>query len=388
MIQIENILLSVVITCFATVLLVGLLKGVAPALGLLDRPGGRKHHHLPTPLIGGVAMALALGVCWALVPAVRPHWSIWLGFVMLVALGVADDRRPLSPRFKLGVQALAGFLVVSYAGLSLPDVGLLAPGWEPKFGWFAAPLAIFAILSVINGINMSDGVDGLAGSLSLNAVLALGVAAFLAGGLREGSVIVMLGVALAGFLVFNLPLPGGRSARIFMGDAGSLAVGFLIACFALWVTDPAGLGVPHAVALWACALPLLDGLNVIIRRLLRGEDATQPGRDHLHHLLLARGLAVPTVLAIEVGLGFLFAALALLAWQLGVAEWLISYAFIVAAVAYHLLQKGLLREIVMPSVPANWHVSIVEQDTEMLSDRAVSAVAVVTTESKSDRIVA
>jgi UDP-GlcNAc:undecaprenyl-phosphate GlcNAc-1-phosphate transferase len=386
MIQIEHILLSLAITCLATVLLVEFLRGVAPALSLIDRPGGRKRHCAPTPLIGGVAMALALGICWVLTPALRPHWAIWVGFFTLVTLGLIDDRTPLSPRLKLGVQALAGLLVVSYGGLSLPDLGQLAPGWEPQLGWFATPLAVFAILSVINGINMSDGVDGLAGSLSLNAVLALGVAAALAGGVREGAVVLVLGAALVGFLFFNLPLPGGRSARVFMGDAGSLAIGFLIACFALWFTDPDGLRVPHAVALWACAVPLLDGLIVIIRRLMLGGALTQPGRDHLHHLLLARGLSVQMVLVVEVGIGFALAGAALFFWQLGVPEWMLSCAFAVTALAYYLWQMAAWRALGGVG-ESGWTAVRIEQETEMLSDRQISAVAVMSTDPKSDRII-
>lgn len=316
------------------------LRRLAPVLGLMDRPGGRKRHAAPTPLVGGLALVVGLAVVWLMVPGVRPHpaWVLALG--ALVVLGVLDDRHPLSASLKFYIQAFVATGVVVLSDLALPHLGDLAPGWDPALLWLAVPFSVFAVLSVINAINMVDGVDGLAGSLSLVATGTLAAAAFMVGAAPIGLGLLALACALIGFLVFNAPLPGGRSARVFMGDAGSMGVGLLIACYALELSHPApSPAMPAVVALWACAVPLADGLSVILRRRARGAGATHPGRDHLHHWLLDRGLSTHRVLAVEVGASALIAALGLALWRLGVPEWAMVWIFAGALLSFHAWQK-------------------------------------------------
>jgi UDP-GlcNAc:undecaprenyl-phosphate GlcNAc-1-phosphate transferase len=161
-------------------------------------------------------------------------------------------------------------------------------------------------------------------------LLVLGGVAWLSGNAHVIELAAVLGACLMAFLIFNLRGWSGQPARIFMGDAGSLGLGFLIAIIALKLCSlpPAQGGAPPAVVIWACFVPLADGLSVIAARLLRGQGATAPGRDHLHHLLLARGMNPAQVVAIEAGGGLGLAVLAIAAWQLGAPEWLLVLGFV------------------------------------------------------------
>ena len=322
--------LAVTLSFFVTIASVGILKRIAPWLGLLDHPGGRKQHEISTPVVGGLAMGIGLFAAWLLVPGVRPP-TAWMGGVLLFfVLGAIDDRAHLRAGPKFLFQAFISAAVVVGSEVSLHALGEIIPGWAPDLGWLAVPFSVFAIVSVMNAINMSDGVDGLAGSLCLVALLVLGGVAWLSGNAHVIELSGVLGACLAAFLIFNLRGWSGRPARIFMGDAGSLGVGFLIAIIALQLCSlsTARGGAPPAVVVWACFVPLADGLSVIAARLLRGQGATAPGRDHLHHLLLARGMTPAQVVAIEAGGGLGLAVLAIAAWQLGAPEWLLVLGFV------------------------------------------------------------
>ncbi len=323
-------MLAISLSFFVTIASVGILIRIAPWLGLLDQPGGRKQHQAPTPVVGGLAMAVGLIVAWFLVPGVRPP-AAWIGGVILFfVLGAIDDRAHLRAGAKFLFQAFISSAVVVGSEVSLQALGEIIPGWAGDLGWLAVPFSVFAIVSVMNAINMSDGVDGLAGSLCLVALLVLGGAAWLSGNAHVIELAGVLGACLVAFLIFNLRGWSGRPARIFMGDAGSLGVGFLIAIIALkFCSLPlAQGGAPPAVVVWACFVPLADGLSVIAARLLSGQGATAPGRDHLHHLLLARGISPVKVVAVEAGGGLIVAVLAIAAWQLGAPDWLLVLGFV------------------------------------------------------------
>ena len=329
--------LALTLAFLVTIASVGILTRIAPWLGLLDHPGGRKQHEASTPVVGGLAMAVGLFAAWLLVPGVRPA-TAWMGGVFLFfVLGAIDDRAHLRAGPKFLFQAFISAAVVVGSEVSLRALGEIIPGWAPDLGWVALPFSVFAIVSVMNAINMSDGVDGLAGSLCLVALLVLGGVACLSGNAHVIELAGVLGACLVAFLMFNLRGWSGRPARIFMGDAGSLGIGFLIAITALKLCSlpPAQGGAPPAVVVWACFVPLADGLSVIAARLLRGQGATSPGRDHLHHLLLARGMSPVQVVAVEAGGGLVLATLAVACWQLGAPDWLLVIGFVALLAAFY-----------------------------------------------------
>jgi UDP-GlcNAc:undecaprenyl-phosphate GlcNAc-1-phosphate transferase len=330
-----NSLVAIGLTFLAAVASIVFFRRFAVRLGLLDHPGGRKQHERATPVVGGLAMAVALFVTWALLPAVAPP-LFWVGaFLLFVLLGAIDDRLHLGASPKFLFQAFVAALAVAGSGISLTGLGEVVPGWVVHLGWLALPFTVFAIVSVMNAVNMSDGVDGLAGTLMVVALLALALAAGLAGQLHLSLLALVPCTALVAFLLFNLRGPSGRPARIFMGDAGSLGMGFLVAAVAVKTASPEHGGVPPAVVMWVCFVPLADGLTVILTRLSRRSGATTPGRDHLHHLLLDRGFSPRQVVFAEAGGGLLLALAALAGWRLGLPDWVFVCAFAGLLLAFY-----------------------------------------------------
>jgi UDP-GlcNAc:undecaprenyl-phosphate GlcNAc-1-phosphate transferase len=331
----SSLLPAMLLALFFSAFAVEMLRRKAPVFGLLDHPGGRKAHENATPVVGGLAVASALLLTWAVVPAHSPLVSCQVGFALLVVLGAVDDRMHLRAGSKFLFQAFVAGAVLVASGVSLQSLGEVVPGWALLLGWFAVPFSVFAAASVMNAFNMSDGVDGLAGSLALVALVSLSLIAVLSGNAVYAADIIIVAAAVVGFLLFNFRLPGGRPARVFMGDAGSLGLGFLIAFFALQLASSEQAAVPPAVLIWICAVPLFDGLSVILSRLVRRAGASLPGRDHLHHLLLRLGASPAQVAIFEAGAGFVLAILAIGSWQLQTPEWALVVAFATGFAAFH-----------------------------------------------------
>ena len=323
---------SLLATLLGTVLAIGWLIDRAPGLGLLDRPGGRKHHAQPTPLVGGLGIGFGLIVIWLLVPALRPDPWLIAGFVALLALGAIDDHRELPALQKLGIELVVVAVALAAAGVTLGHLGMLLPGIEVHPLWLGWPIAVFGVASVLNALNMIDGVDGLSGGISFAGFAALAAAAGLSGDAALMQMALVPCAAVAGFLGYNLRFPGRPAARVFLGDAGSLSVGFLLGVYAIVICQ--NTSVPAITTVWAVALPLLDGLTVIQRRSARGVSVTQPGADHLHHLLRAWGLGATAITAAETGLALAFAGLGIVLWQAGAEEWVSLFLLLLLALVF------------------------------------------------------
>ncbi|HEY4087851.1 MAG TPA: MraY family glycosyltransferase [Bryobacteraceae bacterium] len=262
----------VLISVLALVLTPLIARAMA-AVGLVDRPDSpRKIHSGPIPRGGGLAVAIAyittlwlsgaeFGGVWNLLPAA--------GVVFLV--GVADDLCDLHPWQKLAGQIVAAAMACSS--------GLLGGA----ISWWTVPLAMLWLLACCNGFNLIDGMDGLAAGAGVLASLAIAIGAILSGNTMLAAAALPLAGALAGFLVFNF-----SPARIFLGDSGSLLIGFLLGCFGILGLEkhatPAGLSVPVI----ALALPLGDASLTVVRRAMGRRPIFVTDRGHIHHRLLDR----------------------------------------------------------------------------------------------------
>lgn len=281
---------------------------VAPRCGLVDNPGGRKAHRAPTPLGGGVAIwltvALMLGLGALVVglgpgglpPALAEHaaglrergWQMALIFGLATAvmlMGLADDRVGLGWKLRLGVQAgLAAALFASGA-----RVTLFAPLNSPAV---SAAITILWIVGLTNSFNFLDNMDGLAAGVGLVAAALFAAAQYQVGSLFAPAVLLILVGALGGFLVHN-----SAPARLFMGDAGSNFLGFLLGSLTVvgtFARPERGVS-PYAVLipLLVMAVPLYDTTSVILIRLREGRSPFQADRSHFSHRLVERGLTPP-----------------------------------------------------------------------------------------------
>lgn len=308
---------------------------VAPALGLIDHPGGRKAHESAVPLVGGLGIFTALMIAaWAF--GVGAHAGyFFLALSIIIAVGCWDDVAEIRPRVKFAIQIGACAIMIWGAGVQLHTVGDLL-GWRPiGLSILAVPLTVFAVVGVVNSINMMDGQDGLAGSIALVAFAWYAIMAADSGLQTQTLVALTFCGAIAGFLLFNLRFPWQPRARVFLGDAGSLMIGFALGWFAIDLTQGPGRTLQPIAALWVLLLPLADCVSLMLRRLQARRSPFVADSQHIHHYLLRRGFTHGQALAILVAASTLFGLVGYLAWRMHVPERFLFWLFAIGFFAYH-----------------------------------------------------
>jgi UDP-GlcNAc:undecaprenyl-phosphate GlcNAc-1-phosphate transferase len=311
------------------------LMPIANKLGLIDEPGGRKLHGRPTPLIGGVAIYLGVLVITLFTPDSLSHYSGLLTISLLVlVVGVADDIFDLRVSTRLGSQTLAALLMCLFADVQLRTLGTLLGGEAITLGLMTIPFTIFCTVGVINAVNMSDGVDGLSGGMVLTALAFLFAVTLSAGNTSTAWFVLILICSLLAFLMFNFQLPWKRQAMIFLGDAGSTFLGFVLAWLLIETTQGSDATMPAALAPWFLALPLMDTVALLIRRPLKGLPPFHPGRDHLHHHLMDRGLSQARTVTLLISLNAVIALVGYIAWRMGASDAMLFFAYFGLFIVY------------------------------------------------------
>jgi UDP-N-acetylmuramyl pentapeptide phosphotransferase/UDP-N-acetylglucosamine-1-phosphate transferase len=282
--------------CFTTAFVVAML--IMPPLikiinrfRLFDMPNLRKAHQTPVPTMGGIAVYAGMIVAlllWYRFTGDVFTISFFFSLAALFALGIMDDLKDIPAHYKLAIQlgvallmALSGVRVTSFEGL---------------FGIYTLPLAVqygftlFAIVGITNAFNLIDGIDGLAGSLGFMSLISVALFLTLSGQTGPAIIAFALSGALLGFLYYNF-----NPARIFMGDTGSLVLGFTIAVLSILLIrtntgmlQPVLTNVP-VVALSVVLIPVFDTLRVFSLRISRGRSPFHPDKTHIHHLLTNNG---------------------------------------------------------------------------------------------------
>lgn len=287
----------------ATLLLTPLAARMARRYDVIDHPdpaggGGHKTHAKATPYLGGLAVGAGMAVVGLLLAGTDGQLLTVLGgALMLAAVGLADDVQSVNPWIRLGFEALAA--------AALWVVGVRAGAFDTVLLDF--PLTLLWVMAVVNAFNMIDNMDGIASGVA--AAAAAGIAAIAAydGDFLVASLALATAGAAVGFLRYNAP-----PARIFLGDAGSMLLGFLVAALTLEVDLPVGSVLPRVLATVLLAgVPLFDLSVVVIARLRDGRPLLRGGTDHTSHRLAANGSSRPRVLVISV---LAQAACSLLAW--------------------------------------------------------------------------
>ena len=296
-----KILLMIITTFLFVVFLVPFIKKIAIHVGALDIPNERKVHTKPMPRLGGLAIFLGFLFGYMLFgEASSTMNSILIASFIIVLTGTVDDIKPLKPSVKFSSQLMASIVVTFYGKLLIQDISFF--GMYIQFGIFSYPITIFFILGCLNCINLIDGLDGLAGGISAIYFATIGIISIIMGkmGLDFVLTFIMLGSVL-GFLVHNF-----YPATIFAGDSGSLFLGFMIAVIALLGFKSVTL-TSLIIPLLILAIPILDTVFAIIRRLLKGEKISKPDKLHLHHQLLNKNFSHKTTVLIIYFIDILFA---------------------------------------------------------------------------------
>ena len=303
-----NIFAIVITTFLISVILVPIVKNIALHIKAIDKPGEeRKIHKKIMPRMGGLAIFLAFLAGYIFyAPSSTQMLSVIIGGFIIVLTGIIDDINPLKARYKLFSQIIVASIAVFYGGLVLTDFTVFGLLFE-----FIAPanyiFTIILIVGIMNAINLIDGLDGLAAGVSSIYFLTIGIIAIILnklGGLDIILTFIMLGATL-GFLVYNF-----SPASIFMGDTGSLFLGFIISVIALLGFKTAtitSLIVPFVIL----AIPIFDTLMAIFRRLIQGDPIVRPDKEHFHHQFLRMKLSPRKTVLIIYGITLLFATISI-----------------------------------------------------------------------------
>lgn len=276
--MIDTLLIGKIVITFAVSLFfIKLLIRYASTLGLVDVPNHRSVHQNVTPRGAGIAMMLAIILSDVLFwnEIVFTHLISFIAIFLIFTVGVLDDHRDTTPKTKFFVMIIA-VLLLYYDGLCIDSLGVIF-GIHFDLGWLALPYTIFAVAGLTNAMNLADGLDGLAAGMGIVILTAFAVIGFEHHDPFISGLSLSMITALSAFLLFNW-----NPAKIFMGDSGSLTLGFVIAV--LWIK-----ALPYiqpTVILFLAAIPVMDTLIVMIRRKRNGKSMFSADKLHMHHLLL------------------------------------------------------------------------------------------------------
>jgi UDP-GlcNAc:undecaprenyl-phosphate GlcNAc-1-phosphate transferase len=354
---------------FASLFLTPVLRRLAQRLGWVDTPlDGRRLHALPIPRIGGVAVYLSVLVALATLPLVdnrvteslRGDWreivAVLSSATLVFFFGIFDDLYGADPKWKFLAQAAAGVLLYSLGGrveaVTVPFVGPFdlppVPGFVCTVVW---------VVGISNAFNLIDGLDGLAAGAALFASLVMLGVSLMLGNVLAAVVTIAAAGALIGFLRYNF-----NPASIFLGDSGSLFLGFLLAALSVTGAQKASTAVAVAIPLMTFALPVIDTSFTIVRRFIAGRPLFEGDREHIHHKLLELGWSQRRVAFVLYSACALFGMTALLFMSEGGAGRMTGLLMLVIGAAVVLL-AGRLRYHEADEVKASLRRNIVERRT-------------------------
>lgn len=323
-----------VIFLFSFVFLV-LARKIAKKVGLVDKPNYRKRHQGLIPLVGGISVYA--GICFAffITNYQIAHSSLYLGCAgLLVLVGALDDRFDISVKIRAFVQALVAIAMMVYAGLILKNLGHIMGPWAMILGPFAYPVTLFAVWAAINAFNMVDGIDGLLGGLSSVTFGAMGIVMYMSGHMELALWCFAMIAATLPYVLLNLGVFGPRY-KVFMGDAGSTLIGFTVIWILLQSTQGATHPMTPVTALWLIAIPLMDMIAIMYRRLRKGMSPFSPDRQHIHHLIMRAGFSPHQAFVLITFAAAILAAIGVIGEHLGfVPEWLMLLLFLLAFLLY------------------------------------------------------
>ena len=311
---------GVSLSFFFTFITIPIVINVFKSIDLLDIPSRRKIHKASRPSMGGITFigSLLLTLIFVFpISSLADFKFLIVGLIIIFVLGIRDDISSLDAKQKITVQLLAAFFVVQYAGIYLKDIQGFLGIYElsPVLG---KALTIFIIVALTNSFNLIDGIDGLAGGISLVALLFLGINFFYSGHDALSFIAITLASGIIAFLYFNW-----YPSNVFMGDTGSMSLGFVLSVFMVAfinISNPIMVEVissPIAISIGMFIVPVYDTFRVMIKRLAERRSPFKPDKNHIHHVLLKAGFSHGQAAMLLIGITFVMVYFSVIFQDLG-----------------------------------------------------------------------
>ena len=335
--HIKEIIYMIVIPFLFVLAIIPFIKKVAIHVGAMDIPNDRKVHSAPMPRLGGLGIYMGFLIGYILFGTMSIRMNaILIGSFIIIITGIFDDIKPIPAKIKFLFQVIAAAVVAFYGEILLKD--LSAFGFYIEFGIFSYPITILFIVGIINCINLIDGLDGLAAGLASIYFITIGIV--IVGWLHTFDLdamltFIMLGATL-GFLCHNF-----NPAKIFMGDSGSMFLGYIIAVIALLGFKNVTLTTLLA-PICLLAIPIMDTAFAIIRRVINKKPIDEPDRQHLHHQLLNLNLSHRNTVLVIYLVDILFAAAMLVYILYDNTIGVIMYAILFVAVLIFIMKTNII----------------------------------------------
>lgn len=310
----EKIAVALLIALVMPLLLTPLVKKLAFKVGAIDKPNSRKVHSGIMPRMGGLAIYVAFMTAVLIaVPLTKPVLGLLISATCIMILGIVDDIKGLSPKIKLAGQIGAALILVAFG----VNVNLITNPFNGviMLGVLSIPVTLFWITGITNAVNLIDGLDGLAAGMAIIASFTLAAIAWMEGQSVVTYLALILAFSILGFLKFNF-----YPAEIFMGDSGSMFLGFTLAALAIMGLAKGATVISVFIPILILGVPILDTVFAIVRRHLNGQPIFQADKEHLHHRLIAIGLSHKGTVLVIYGLNVVLSISAIMLTMLTTAQ--------------------------------------------------------------------
>jgi len=314
------------------------LLPLAPQIGLIDHPNERKNHDGAIPLIGGISIFIGVLIASTLFVKQSQLLNLYLiSSALLVFIGTLDDIYDLRVTPRIISQALIASIMVFGGGIYINDLGDLFSFGNVNLDVYGILFTMLAAIAAINAFNMIDGIDGLAGSMSIITVLSIAILNLLANSQNDVLLPLILVVATIPYLFYNVSRRNPRGKKIFMGDAGSMFMGLTV----IWLltlgtqgTEEQEASFRPVTALWIIAVPLIDMLAIMLRRIKKGVSPFKADNGHLHHICMRLGLTPRQSLWVISFLAILLSLVGILGEVLNIPEPIMLFSFTLFFLSY------------------------------------------------------
>lgn len=325
------------------------LAPLARKIGLVDRPSERKLHDDDVPAIGGIAIYLSFLLALTLAPfGLQDHRILILSTGLLMILGVLDDHNDVRPSTKFIVQVLIALSLVYIGDAIVPSIGDIFAwhdGNEQGLGPLALVLTVIGVVAVINAFNMIDGHDGVAsGMFLITAVVLIGFCG-MGANWKWQFLLTLISIPVGIFFLFNTGILPQKTNKVFLGDAGSMLLGLMLAYFVISLTNQEESVLRRVQVPWILGLPVLDMIAVLVDRIKSRRSPVVADRLHLHHLLLRSGLRPYLVLVTMLLIHLALNLVAVLGGWLSIPDWILFWGLLLVVIGYMLARRRLVSSI-------------------------------------------